>query len=163
MLLIAWVFFVTASQILMGLARINGIICQEERLELTVPLYCPEVENWAPTPPTKSLWTVLPAAESTRTVRLFQQVAVRKYLYINQPNEFCFKGYILYCKLLKMITIGFTGTMYVCLLDKLIGLYHSTTYFAILFIFPPDFHQLNGDTRSRACYKVYGIDKLSNN
>ena len=49
------------------------------------------------TPPTKSLWTVLPAAYSTLTLRLFQQVAVRKPLYVNQPNKFCFKGHILYC------------------------------------------------------------------
>ena len=48
------------------------------------------------TPATKSLWTVLPAADSTITVRLFQQVAVRKPLYINQPNKYCFKWHILY-------------------------------------------------------------------
>ena len=53
--------------------------------------------------------------------------------------------------------------MYVCLLNKPIALYHSTTYFAVFFNFPPDFHQRNGDTRSCACYKVYGVDKLSNN
>ena len=50
--------------------------------------------------------------------------------------------------------------MYVCLLNKPIELYHSTTYFAIFFSFPSDFHQRNGDTRS--CYKVYGVDKLRN-
>ena len=49
----------------------------------------------AHTPPTKSLWTVLPAADSTLTLRLFQQVAVRKLLYVHQPNKFCFKGHIL--------------------------------------------------------------------
>ena len=49
------------------------------------------------TPPTKSLWTVLLAVDSTLTLRLFQQVAVRKPLYVNQPNQFCFKGHILYC------------------------------------------------------------------
>ena len=49
------------------------------------------------TPPTKSLWTVLPAVDSALALRLFQQVAVRKPLYINQPNKFCFKGDILYC------------------------------------------------------------------
>ena len=50
-----------------------------------------------PTPPTKSLWTVLPGADLTLTVLFFQQVAVRKPLCINQPNKFCFKGHILYC------------------------------------------------------------------
>ena len=49
------------------------------------------------TPPTKSLWTVLPPVDSTLTLRLFQQVAVRKPLYVNHPNKFCFKGQILYC------------------------------------------------------------------
>ena len=83
------------------------------------------------TPPTKSLWTVLPAADSTLTVRLFQEVAVWKPLYINLPNKFCFKGHILYSYWQKMITIGFMGTMYVCLLNKPIELYYSTTYFAI--------------------------------
>ena len=73
----------------------------------------------------------MPGADSTITVRLFQQVAVRKPLYVNQPNKFCFKGRILYCKRQKMITIGFTGTMHVSLLDKPIELYHSTTYFTI--------------------------------
>ena len=54
--------------------------------------------------------------------------------------------------------------MYVCLLNKSIELYHFTTYFAIFFFnFPQDFHQSNGGTRSCAGYKVYGIDKLSNN
>ena len=56
--------------------------------------------------------------------------------------------------------------MCVCLLNKPIELNHSTTYFAAFINFPPDFHQRNGDTRSCACYKVYGIDgidKLSNN
>ena len=33
-----------------------------------------------------------------------------------------------------MVTIGFTGTMYDCLLNKLIELYHTTTYFAIFYI-----------------------------
>ena len=51
--------------------------------------------------------------------------------------------------------------MYVYLLNKPIELYQSTTYFAIFF--PPDFHQRNGDTRSCACYKVNGVDKLSDN
>ena len=49
------------------------------------------------TPPTKSLWTVLPAVDSTLTLRLFQQVAVGKHLYVNQSNKFCLKGHILYC------------------------------------------------------------------
>ena len=44
------------------------------------------------TRPQKSLWTVLPAADSTFTVRLFQQVAVRKPLYINQPIHFGLNG-----------------------------------------------------------------------
>ena len=35
------------------------------------------------TPPTKTVWAVLPAADSTLTLRLFQQVAVRKPLYVN--------------------------------------------------------------------------------
>ena len=55
------------------------------------------VSDMVSTPPTKSLWTVLPAADSTLTWRLFQQVAVRNPLYVNQPNKFCFKGHILYC------------------------------------------------------------------
>ena len=46
---------------------------------------------------------------------------------------------------------------------NLIELYHSKTYFAIFFNFPPDFHQRNGHTRSCTCYKVCGVDKLSNN
>ena len=63
-----------------------------------------------------------------------------------------------------MITMVFIGTMYVCLLNEPIELYHSTGYFAIFFFnFPPDFHQCDGDTRSCACYKVYGVDNLSNN
>ena len=32
------------------------------------------------------------------------------------------------------MTIGFAITMYVCLLNKPIELYHSTTYFAIFYI-----------------------------
>ena len=53
--------------------------------------------------------------------------------------------------------------MYVCLLNKPIELYHSTTYFAIFLYFPPDFQQRNGDTRSCACYNVYGVENVSNN
>ena len=34
----------------------------------------------------------------------------------------------------EMIIIGFTGTMYACLLNKPIELSHSTTYFAIFYI-----------------------------
>ena len=86
------------------------------------------------TPPTKSLWTVLPGADSTITVRLFQQVAVRKPLYVNHPNTICFKGHILYWSWQKMITIGFIGTMHVSLLNKPIELYNSTTNFAIFSI-----------------------------
>ena len=56
-----------------------------------------DMSSWWHTPPTKSLWTVLPAADSTLTLRLFQQVTVRKPLYVKQPNKFCFKGHILYC------------------------------------------------------------------
>ena len=33
--------------------------------------------------------------------------------------------------------------------------------FGHFFHFPPDFHQRNGDTRSCACYNVYGADNLS--
>ena len=93
-------------------------------------------QNWfmAFTPPTKSLWTVLPGADSTITVRLFQQVAVRKPLYVNHPNKICFKGHILYWSWQKMITIGFIGTMHVSLLNKPIELYNSTTNFAIFSI-----------------------------
>ena len=65
---------------------------------------------------------------------LFQQVTVRKPLYINQPNKFCFSGHILYCSCQKMITIGFTRTMYACLLKKPIELYQSTTYFPVFLI-----------------------------
>ena len=54
-------------------------------------------KQWINTPPTKSLWTDLPGADSTLTVQLFQQVAVRKPLHVNQPDKFCFKGHILYC------------------------------------------------------------------
>ena len=53
--------------------------------------------------------------------------------------------------------------MYVCFIKKPIELYHFTTYFAIFLNFPPDFHQRNGDSRSCACCKVYGVDKLINN
>ena len=53
--------------------------------------------------------------------------------------------------------------MYVCLLNKSIEFYYSATYFAVSFYFPPDFHQRNGDTRSCSSYKVYGVDKLTNN
>ena len=41
-----------------------------------------------------------------------------------------------------MITIGFTGTIYVCLLIKPIELYHSTTYFAIFYISPQIFNNV---------------------
>ena len=58
----------------------------------------------------------------------------QKTLYVNQPNKFCFQGHILYCYWQKMITIGFTGTMYVCLLNKLIEVYHATRNFAIFWI-----------------------------
>ena len=90
--------------------------------------------------PTKSLWTVYPAADSTLTVQLFQQVAVRKPFYTNQPNKFCFKGHTPYCSFNKITIIQFTGTMYICLLNKPIELDHSTTYFAF-FNFASDFHQ----------------------
>ena len=83
------------------------------------------------TPPTKSLWTVLPAAGSTLAVWLFQQVAVWKPLHVNEPHKFWFKGHILYCWWQEMITTGFTRTMHVCLLNKPIELCHSTTHFAI--------------------------------
>ena len=53
--------------------------------------------------------------------------------------------------------------MYFCLLNKPVELYHSTTYFAIFLYFPQDFQQRNGDTRSCACYKVYGVGNFSNN
>ena len=53
---------------------------------------------------------------------------------------------------------------YVCLLfkwtDWVVSLHNI---FCRFFNVPPDFHQRNGDTRSCACYKVYGVDKLSNN
>ena len=87
--------------------------------------------------------TVLPTADSTRTVRLFQEVAVWKPLYINLPNKFCFKGHILNCWWQKMITIGFMGTMYVCLLNKPIELYQSTTYFAISLMSPQIFTNIS--------------------
>ena len=110
------------------------------------------------TPPTKSLWTVLPATDSTLTLKLFRQVAVRKPLYVNQP-----KGISCIVNGRKMITTGFTGTMYACLLNKPIELHHSTTYFAIFCISFQIFNNGNGDTRSCACYKVYGEDNFSNN
>ena len=53
--------------------------------------------------------------------------------------------------------------MHVSLLNKPIELYNSTKKICHFFNFPPDFHQRNGDTRWCACYKVYGVDKLSNN
>ena len=53
--------------------------------------------------------------------------------------------------------------MYVCLLNKPVKLYHTTTYFAIFFNFPPDFHKRNADTRSCACYELSGVDTWSNN
>ena len=46
------------------------------------------------TPPTKILWTVFAAADATLTMRLIQQVAVRKPLY---ANMFCVKGHIMWC------------------------------------------------------------------
>ena len=103
-------------------------------------------------------------ADSTLAVRLFQQVTVRSPLYINQPNKFCFKGHILYCQWQKMITIGFTGTMNVCLLSKPIELYRSTKYFAIVFISLQIFTSvIETPDRVRVTNKVYGVDNLSNN
>ena len=67
---------------------------------VVLPLAQPKV-GWSTVyPPQKGtqlwgLWTVLPGADSTLTVRLFQQVTVRQPLYVNQPNKFCFKGHIL--------------------------------------------------------------------
>ena len=41
-----------------------------------------------------------------------------------------------------MITIEFTGTIYVCLLNKPIELYHSATHFAIFYISLPIFNNV---------------------
>ena len=43
----------------------------------------------------------------------------------NLPNWFCFKGYIPYCWYQEMMAIWFSGTMYVCLLNKPNELYKS--------------------------------------
>ena len=67
--------------------RVTGLLCREFIGHRWIH------GMWS-TPPIKSLWTVLPAADSTLTLRLFQQVAVRKPLYVNQPNMFCFKVHI---------------------------------------------------------------------
>ena len=99
-------------------------------------------------------------AGSTLTVRLFQQVAAKKPLYVNQPNRFCFKGHIPYCYCQQMITIGFTGTMYVCSLNNPIELHQSTIYFAIFFKFPSRFsptqcrHQIVCKIQSLWCRQV---------
>ena len=53
---------------------------------------------------------------------------------------------------------------YVCLLVKLTDWVVSLhNIFGHFLNFPPDFHQRNGNTRSCACYKVCGVEKLSNN
>ena len=53
--------------------------------------------------------------------------------------------------------------MYVCLLSKSVELYHSATYFAVFLISLQILYQRNGDSKSCACYKLYGVDKLNDN
>ena len=53
--------------------------------------------------------------------------------------------------------------MYVCLLNKAFELYDSTTYFAIFLISLQIFTIVMETPDRVACYKVYGVDKLSNN
>ena len=59
---------------------------------------------------------------------------------------------------------GWVHQNYVCLLiketDWVVSLHNIFTRFRN---FPPDFYQRNGDSRSYACYKVYDVDKLTDN
>ena len=55
--------------------------------------------------------------------------------------------------------IGFTRTMYVCLFNKPIELYHSRKHYAS-FLNSLQFYQHNKDSRSRA---FYGVEKLPDN
>ena len=99
-------------------------------------------------------------ADTTVTVRLFQQVTVRKPLFINQSNKFCFRMHVPYCKCKKMITIGFTRTLYVCLLKKPIELYHSTKHFAVFLNFTRDFTNVM-ETANRV--QICVVEKLTDN
>ena len=54
-----------------------------------------------------------------------------------------------------MITIGFTRTMYICLLKKLIELYNSITYFAVFLIYLQIFTNVMGTAdRVQSCRQV---------
>ena len=83
-----------------------------------------------------------------------------KTVVYEKPNKFCFRGHDVYCWCHKMMTNGFTGTMWVCLLKNSIDLYHSTRFFTV-FNFLSDFYKWDGDDRSCTCYKVYHVDKLT--
>ena len=108
----------------------------------------------------KNLWTVFACCGFDPYGGIISTIAVRKPLYVNHLKKFCFRGHVPYCQCRKMITIGFTGNMYVCLLKKPIEFYRSTTYFAIFLISLSDFHQRNGEN---TCCKICGVDKLTNN
>ena len=59
---------------------------------------------------------------------------------------------------------GWIHRNYVCLLVKETSWALSHHHIFCSFLnFPPDCYHRNGDKRSRVCYKVYGVDKLTNN
>ena len=108
---------------------------------------------------TKSVWKVL----TTLILWFVQKFTVRELLYINQPNKVCLQGRFLNGLCQKMIAIGLTDVIYVCLLKKPVILYHQTRYFTVFKKFPPIFiYKRNGNNKSCAFY-VYHIDKLTYN